>query len=452
MRLGLMSAAIGLPICLAFGSVSGTRSRDRSAHPIRGQQPGSSNQPQFEFDKPPIRYAASLPNDAIAQLQKQIDSGKVKLSFDEKRGFLASVLKTLDIPVSSQMLVFSKTSVQRKLITPQTPRAVYFNDRVYIGWVPNAPGLEVATMDPRLGPVFYVLPQNKTRPPHFLRMNQECLLCHGSVLTGGIPGHLVRSTFTGDDGGVLTNDESYLTSDSSPFDKRYGGWYVTGKSGAQLHMGNYPANEEGAIDRKKASNITALKSIVNTAPYLSQHSDIVALMVLAHQTSLQNLITSAGYRVRIRISEVAASRDKTAPETLESQTETRLEIKRQCEPLVRAMLFSGAVPFSSPITGTSSFAAEFSKQGPKDARGRSLRELDLQRRLFTYPCSYTIYSPAFDALPHVAKEYCYRRLVEVLRGYDQSPEFAHLSKGDREVVLQILMDTKPGFAAWTKDL
>ncbi len=446
-KLLLTIFAFGLPFSSTVFAATPLLGSKVNVHAGLAEQAGSA-QVHFEFDDPPIRYASSKPDDSITRLQRQIDSGRIKLSFDVKHGFLASLLKTLKIPQSSQMLVFSKTSVQRKLISPETPRALYFNDGTYIGWVPGSPALEIASVDPRLGPVYYVLPQDKTRPPRFERQAQECLLCHGSVLTSGFPGHLMRSIYTGPDGGPLATEESFLTSDASPMDKRWGGWYVTGKSGAQLHMGNHTANDEGAIDRKSGSNITDLRPLLKTPAYLTPHSDIVALMVLGHQTSVQNLISRASYEIRLAQYRNNAAADGGARNEEEREVEARLEITRACEPLVKGLLFSGAEPLISAISGTSGFAEEFPKHGPRDKLGRSLRDLDLRRRLLKYSCSYLIYSKAFDALPMTAKEYCYRRLFEVLTGRDRTPGFAHLSASGRKAILEILMDTKPEFSKW----
>ena len=82
--------------------------------------------------------------------------------------------------------------------------------------------------------------------------------------------------------------------------------------------------------------------------------------------------------------------------------------------------------------------------GPRDSHGRSLRDFDLERRIFRYPCSYLIYSPAFDALPVAVREYVSKRLNEILSGEDQTAEFQHLSAEDRRAIREILAETKPG--------
>ena len=171
-------------------------------------------------------------------------------------------------------------------------------------------------------------------------------------------------------------------------------------------------------------------------------------MVLAHQTHLQNLITQANYQTKAALREgVPAWAAARHPEGGRANPPLA-RIKAACEPLVKAMLFAGEAPLKSPISGTSHFAEEFATCGPRDRRNRSLREFDLKRRLFRYPCSFTIYSEAFDALPGPAKDYLYRRLREVLNGQDRSREFAHLSTADRKAIWEILLQTKPAFAAW----
>ncbi len=111
------------------------------------------------------------------------------------------------------------------------------------------------------------------------------------------------------------------------------------------------------------------------------------------------------------------------------------------------MLFVDAVEYTDAISGRREFVEQFASRGVRDAQGRSLRDFDLTRRLFRYPLSYVIYSPAFDALPDDAKAMLYRRLNEVLTGADTSEDFAHLSAADRTAILEILRDTKPDAAA-----
>jgi len=405
-----------------------------------------------------IAYSTSTPHDAVAALQQKIDSGEIKLQFDDAHGYLPSVLKNLNVPTSSQGLVFSRTSLQVDKIAPWTPRAVYFNDDVYVGWVQNGPIMEVATADPQLGAIFYTLDQQPTDHPKFHRQLQTCLQCHdSSSSTGGVPGFIMRSVFT-DRYGYPVQAGAGATTDQTPIDQRWGGWYVTGTTGDQDHMGNIMApllahEIAGSVDAVVAKakktphlNVTDLSSRFDTDPYLTPHSDAVALLVLTHQTYVHNLITIAGYETRKALyDEQLASKagDGSHAEA------TLVRIQGAGERLVKALLFVREAPLESPITGTSPFAAEFTARGPRDHQGRSLRDLDLKTRVFKYPLSYLIYSDGFEALPDMMKEYVYRRLREVLSGGDRSPDFASLSEADRQAVLEILRDTKPEFARTT---
>lgn len=403
-----------------------------------------------DFDEAPIRYASTAPTDAIAKLQRRIDRGEITLRREGERGYLASLLRHLGVPLSSQTLVFSKTSFQRERISPLTPRALYFNDEVYVGWVQGGPVVEVSAVDPQLGAVFYVLGQDGPGRPRFVRQTHECLSCHSSGLTGGVPGHVVRSVYPARDGQPILQAGTFITRDESPFTERWGGWYVTGTHGEMRHMGNLTAKdaeEANQLDRERGANLTDLRSLCSTRPYLTPHSDIVALMVLQHQTHVHNMIARASFETRKALHfEKLLNRDLGRPVGFRSES-TESRIRSGTEPLVRALLFSEEAPLTGPIRGTSGFAREFVVLGPRDTRGRSLRQLDLRHRLFRYPCSFLIYSEAFEALPTEAKSYVFRRLREVLEGVDPSEPFQHLTSADRTALREILAETHPGFAA-----
>ena len=381
--------------------------------------------------------------EAIADLQRRIDRGEVKLPMVGETGYLQPLLNELQIPVSSQTLVFGRNSAQLFLISPETPRALYFNDDVYVGYVQGAPHLEIASVDPDTGPVFYTLDQEEADKPQFTRQETDCFACHDTFEADKPVSRLLMLSTLADSKGTALNRSALVTNDKSPFAERWGGWYVTGTHGSQFHMGNRfvtePASSLGDIHQyaksanlSNGANVTDLTKRFDTRPYLSPDSDIVALMVLGHQTHVHNLITVANYNLRMEASES--------------------DLKSHGEPLVEAMLFSDAVPLTEPVRGTTTFAEEFSARGPHDSKGRSLHQLDLKKRLLQYPLSYLIYSKSFDALPQAARDFVYRRLWEVLSGKDQSKAFAHLSAQDRKAILEILQETKPDFAAAEKTL
>ena len=409
---------------------------------------------QVAFNEPPIAYEDGPLGDPVALLQQRLDDGEANLAYDERNGYLRAVLEHLGVPQSSQTLVFSKTSLQRRYISPRTPRALYFGDDVYVGWVQGGEVLEFSSVDPSQGAVFYTLEQKRAARPAFVRQVHECLQCHGSALSDGVPGHVVRSVYPEADGRPLLSAGTYLTDHSSPLEQRWGGWYVTGSHGRQRHLGNLVL-ERGQgrddMDTDVGANLENLGQRFETSAYLTPHSDIVALMVLEHQARMHNLITRANYTARRALhDDTVLNEVMERPASYRSESATR-RIRSVAEPLLHYLLLCRETRLTDPIVGTSDFAKEFSARGPRDRRGRSLYELDLRTRLFKYPLSYLIYSDAFEALPKVVLEYVYRRLWKILNGWDPSDDFDHLSAADRAAVLDILRETKRGIPdSWKK--
>ncbi|WP_210420208.1 hypothetical protein [Aquisphaera giovannonii] len=372
---------------------------------------------------------------------------------DGRQGYLRSVLALLDVPVSSQVLVFSKTSFQSTLIGPETPRAIYFNDDVYVGYVQGSDVLEFSAADPSLGGTFYLLDQEQTPRPSFRRQTHDCLQCHASSKTEDVPGHLIRSVYPEPSGQPAYNAGTFTTSHESPLRERWGGWYVTGTHGRQRHMGNVLISDRmrpELLDVGRGANRTDLKPKFDTSAYLAPGSDIVALLVLEHQAKMHNLITLTNYQARMAV-EYSREINKALGEPEGAMSEsTARRFHGPAEDLVRYMLFADEAELTDPIRGTSSFAVDFSARGPRDGRGRSLRDFDLETRIFRYPCSYLIYSRAFDALPAPAKERVYLRLWEVLSGKDQTPAYARRTPEERAAILEILRETKVGLPDYWK--
>lgn len=403
---------------------------------------------QEPFEQEPINYNDPSKDNPIARLQAKLDEGDAELDFDEEHGFLESVLKALEISAESQVLVYSKTSFQLHAISPRKPRALYFNDHTSIGWVQGGDVLEVMTTDPVRGEVFYTLRQEGEEKPKFVRDQGQCTVCHASSRTQRVPGGLVRSAYVNAGGMPHYGAGTFNTDQTSPLSERWGGWYVTGTHGSMRHMGNAIARDRHDpenIDREAGANVTDLSELFHVEKYLTPHSDIVALMVLEHQLQMQNMLTLASHEARR-----AAHHDQVMNKALErpedyvSESTTR-RIKSAGEKVVRYMLMVDEAPLTDAVQGTSKFAEQFQAVGPTDAEGRSLRELDLQHRLFKYPCSYMIYSSTFDALPLEMKTYIAQRLREVLRGSDDDEDFEHLTPADRQAISEILRETKPGF-------
>lgn len=392
-----------------------------------------------------VKYLAAKPADPVTTLVARINAGEAKLAYEPNQGYLRSVLHQLDISSTSQLLVFSKTSVQSAYISPNSPRAIYFNDRAYIGWIRGAPFIELAGIDPQYGPIFYTLSNDPTQKPRFIRQTDECLQCHHSGSTNHVPGLFARSVYAGPDGNPRLAGGSFATLPSSPMRERWGGWYVTGKHGDQRHMGNEVARGDEqypVIDTEKGANITDLKSYFDVDSYLTPHSDIVALMIAEQQMAIQNLIIKAGYVTRKAIDDGKDLRKFGFSEEHVAAGIVDL-VKGVCEPLVLALTGADEPAFTSPIKGTSGFSASYSTATPSDKNGRHLGELDLKTRLLKFPCSPMIYSASFRYLPLEARTYVFRRLSEVLSGKDQSEPYKRLDPASRGIALNLLRETLP---------
>ncbi len=399
-----------------------------------------------DFERPPINYSKAKPNNPIERLQEKIDAGKVQMAFHEERGYLPAVLNALQVPQSSQVLVFSKTSLQRSRISPKSPRALYFNDEMYIGFCQAGPVLEISAADPTLGTVYYALDQEQADRPKFVRQIDACILCHASSQTRNVPGHIIRSVYPDRGGEPIFSLGTQRVDQMTAIDRRWGGWYVTGTHGKQTHLGNLTVknrdDRQTIAKNPEGQNITNLKDFFNTSAYLTPHSDIVALMVLEHQTEAHNLIARASIQARLA-SHDRALLNKELGRAADSYSETTARrIKNAGDALVRYLLFSEEARLTDKIQGTSTFATDFVKNGPRDKKGRSLREFDLERRLFKYPCSYLIYSDSFEQLPMAMKDYVYQQMHDVLTDRHYGGGFGHLSAGDRQAILEILRDTK----------
>lgn len=402
---------------------------------------------RYDTDYPAMNYSGEAKHNRVARLQERLEKGEAKLEFVPGRGYLDSLIKNLGIDPSSQLLIYSKTSLQSDYIRGATPRALYFNDDSSVTWEDGAPLIEIAAMDSQLGPVFYSLQNHadNASPRGFDREGSRCLNCHDryGMMGGGVPIFVETSSLVDVGGLILKPDDVITVDDDTPIAQRWAGWYVTGHSGSQVHLGNiqvHSVKELDNLDRVRKINLDSLDGLFDTKPYITGKSDIVALLVLEHESTIYNMIT----RMRFRASKVQLENGQM------SARDAHME-QVMSDKLLQAMMFVGAAQFGDRISGSSGFDVWFQKQGPWDTRGRSLRELDLKTRLFKYPLSFLIYSPAFDALPDNMRNRVYERLAEVLTGADTSGTFAAISLSERQTILEILKDTKPQFAAYLKD-
>jgi hypothetical protein len=386
-------------------------------------------------EHPSVQYAARPTTDRVAALNRALTAGTRPLTADPRTGYLRSVIDALGVPAESQVLVFSKTGVQRRHTGPRTPRALYFDSSVVVGYIPGAAVIELAAHDPQQGVVFYTLDQTPSRAPAFARRT-SCLNCHVSAGTLDVPGMIARSNRVNDDGEVLPQLGQHVVNHATPLLERWGGWFVTGDYSARpysgiAHMGNLTATlyPSGRYALSNQVFIDWLGSDARNRGYLSADSDIAALMVFDHQMHAINLLTRLNWESR-----VAADAEDA---DFSSGTLGGL-VNR----LADYFLFVGEVPPPSAIAPRPGFAERLLASIPRDRHGRSLGQLDLDTRLLRYPCSYMVYTDAFDGLPRPAKAAVYRRLWQVLSGRDANRKYAHLTPDDRRAILEILRDTK----------
>jgi hypothetical protein len=395
-------------------------------------------------EDPAIKYSTAPLNNVVADVNARLRDGTVRLTFDGRSGYLRSALDALQIPIDSQLLVFSRASLQGRQISEQNPRAVFFNDRVALGWVRDGDLLEVAAHDESAGVVFYTLEQKAAAtggPPQFTRAF-VCLGCHMAGDTLAVPGFLMFSTAPPNQEQVSGLPRAVDHTDALA--RRFGGWFVTGSTGSAAHMGNQVA----ALDGRETPRLDSVAGLFDPEGYPALTSDVAAHMVFTHQVSMTNLLTRAGWQARV-------ADPLLHPPFLSSPGEEEriaLMMTGVASEVVDYLLFIDEAKLTAPVQGRSGFAERFSTVGPRDRKGRSLHELDLNQRLLKYPCSYLIYSPAFDALPPSAREPIYRRMWNVLSGRDQDARYqSALSRADRQAVVEILRDTKKDLPRYFQD-
>ena len=421
-----MPSRTSFAVGLAFLVLAGTWAQ------VAAQRAGSF---MGSSDDPAIRYATAPLNNAVVDVNKKLQDGSLRFAFDTRSGFLQSALDALELPVDSQLLVFSRASLQGRRIGDQNPRALFFNDRVALGWVRGGDMLEVAAHDASAGVVFYTMAQQEdptAGPPQFKRAF-ECLGCHMAGNTLGVPGLLMFST-------TRPEPRQYSglprhVDQGDPLRQRFGGWFVTGSAGSSPHMGN----DLAVLDGRPTRELTSVEGLFDTDGYRTLSSDIAAHLVLTHQAGMTNLLTRAAWEARAGDPSLHSGN----PASPEEESRMRVVMSGIASEVVDYLLFVDEARLTDRVKSASGFAERFSATGPKDRRGRSLHELDLTRRLMKYPCSYLIYSPAFDALPPLAKDSIYKRMWDVLSGQETDPRYrTALSLADRQAIVEILRDTK----------
>lgn len=364
-----------------------------------------------------IRYWDADSTDASAKLGLSLADGFEPIGNGEHFE-LTRLLAALDISVASQLLVFSKTSLQRATISPETPRAIYFNDELAVGHVPGSTVIELAVSHPTDGARFYSFDTRSRR----LERPRVCLECHLGPATLGVPGMYVGSVNTSPSGRPVY-DSSAVTDLSTGFDERWAGWYVTGAPPGFRHGGNAVNRDptDPGLHTEGPNPDVALERLIDLSGYPSRSSDMVALMVLEHQTAVQNQLTRLHWELR-----------------LSPEGEHYPGVDARLDTLVASLVFEEEATLVIPMAGLSAFARMFGEKGPHDTEGRSLRRLNLTSRLFEYPLSYLVYSPGIERLPSSVRVDLYAR---ILRALDRQQDANRISAANHQAAVEIARQT-----------
>ncbi len=393
---------------------------------------------QLDFwDLPPIAYSDTAATDSISQMAEALVSGEVEIEGKGALERLEFVLEKLEVPVESQVLVFSKTSLQNGLIHPKNPRCLYFSENAYVGYVPGG-SIEAIIQDAVLGPVFYLIESGGKSGLKIERDTNNCLSCHATGRTEGVPGMLIRSVYPDSDGQPLlhfgTNDVNHTT----PLAQRWGGWYVTGNSSLP-HLGNRVFSEES--DREpKVDSIEGLGVLLDVSKFPLPTSDIVALMVLEHQCKMHTLLNAGTMNYR-RARHFMKTID---PDSDPGSGSAGRVAESWADKIVEYMFFKDEADLGEGIEGNAGFQKAFSKQFPKAEEGDSLVEFRLYGRVFKNRCSFMVYSDAFKGLPAHVKGKVLARMRKVLDGDDA--EIDWISGSERRRIARILEETLEGWA------
>jgi hypothetical protein len=405
------------------------------------------------YEQEPINYSAATLQDGMSLLQKQIAGGELK-SGEGDRGVVEALLCRLKIPFESQLLVFSRTSFQRERISPAHPRAIYFNDQYYVGWVPG--GLvEITTIDPILGPIFYTFDPAvvQSNTANYIVRESDCLRCHGGTFVREIPGLFARSVFADQQGNPIIRFGSEVVDLRTPFTNRWGGWYVTGLHGQSSHRGNLffsEQHEKPENSLKHGEDAKEISERFNVKPYLAEESsDIIALLIFEQQLTIQNRLTRASLDSRRMLDyQKKLQLAFKTPVTEEPEYDSvKSVLDHTAQDVVDDLLFKGEAELPTGIQGSQAFQKAFLAAAKETTGGKSLKDLDLQGHLFQNRCSYLVYSESFRSLPGALKRRIYARLEHALRAADPDPRYGYIGSEERDRILHILRETDP--ALWS---
>ncbi len=387
------------------------------------------------YELEPINYSKSEAEDAITDYFSSPENIEAWKSEGDK-GYLANFLEAFEIPAASQVLVFSKTSLQVERIFPNSPRAIYYNDDIYVGWVPDSDMLEISVSSPKTGTNFCALKPVDGKPK-LTRQTHDCLRCHGGSFTRDVPGHLVRSVYPDFEGQPIFKAGTHFTDQTTPLENRWGGWLVS--RSPMDHMGNtiFKETDRGA-DQGRPFTIKDVPNI----DYPGKGSDIVSLLILGHQTQLHTLMADLTIKTRRalhdqKIMDELLQRDEPLSDS------TRSRIKHAADKVLKCMFFVEEIDLPKIDMAGSVFSKNFTQRSPKDSQDRSLFELQMDGRMLRYPFSYLIYSDTFNNLPPEALNYIWAEIERILAPTERREGYERLSRRNKITIREILLETHP---------
>lgn len=393
----------------------------------------AAREPWQDFKAPPHNYWSRPVKDRFSLLKEGLSSGTIPLDTSSEKGFVVSLLAALQVPVSSQMLVFSATSLQLPKISLRNPRALYFTDDLYVGWVPGGQ-IEIVSLDPDVGGVYYIMdvPRRPDAPLNIER-STRCMNCHGATDTGFVPGLVLSSVIPGANGGSLISFRQESLGHGVPLSERFGGWLVTGLGNLKEHRGNVTGRLSGD---DLSTTPVEFGSTFNISRYPSSGSDLLPQLLHEHQAGFITIALEATYRSRVALDAGGG----TVPPDRAAEMDTA------AAKLTDYLLFKDEVPLpAGGVAGEAAYLKDFAAiNRTADATGRSLRDLDLKTRLLRYRCSYMIYSPVFTGLPPDMKSRVYQHLAKALapaaEGTSGEP-YAYLGQDEKSAIRDILKAT-----------
>lgn len=401
-----------------------------------------------DYELEPHGYFSKEAKDPVTLLMKRVQQGEVQIKEPNGKPLVERLLRELGLDRDTQVLVFSRTSLQRREVSYSNPRALYFNESVYLGWMPDG-RIEIASFDPELGPIFYFQRELDDKSSPLLERTRSCLGCHAGDATNFLPGSLGRSVYPDQSGRSLRSIDDYRRSGHHiPLHDRYGGWFVSGNHGSMRHMGNAIASRKGGkitIDREQYANIEKLDRFFSTDAYPAPGSDIAALLVFDHQVTMHHRLVEAAYRARQSLFDSKLDPGETDVSKL-NEGRSIDEFIEGRDKVVDYLLFREETPIPE-VSCDPGFRRAFNANRITDSRNRSLKDLQLKGRIFENRCSYMIYSPTFEQFPPMLKGAIYERIHEILTAPGPIEGFEYLGKAEKRRILEILHETKDDLPA-----